>query len=66
MSLKFSHEPAVYVGLLLAILSVVKSVLMHEALSETIIEPVIIALSAVFVRQKVTPVAKINEARQGL
>lgn len=58
MKLSFSHEPVAYIALILAILSVVKSVLMHEPITETILQPVIIAGSAVVMRQKVTPVAK--------
>lgn len=58
MSLRFSHEPVVYVGLALAVLAVVKSILLHEPITEAVLEPVFIAGSAVVVRSKVSPVAK--------
>ena len=58
MSFKFSHEPVAYITLALAIGSVVKNILLHEPITQAILEPVIIAIGGVIARQRVTPVAK--------
>lgn len=58
MNWKFSHEPVAWLGAFAAVLVLVKSIVNHEPLTETILEPVLVAISAVVVRTKVTPVAK--------
>jgi hypothetical protein len=60
MSLKFSHEPVAYITLVLAIGVVVKDILLHEPLTQAILEPVVIAIGGVIARQSVTPNRKLN------
>lgn len=61
MSIKFSHEPVVWAGAIVAVAILVKNILNHEPLTETIIEPVIVALGSLIVRSKVSPVANKDE-----
>jgi len=58
MSWKFSHEPVAWLSAIIAIGLLVKNILQGEPISETILEPVMVALGGLIVRQKVTPVAK--------
>jgi hypothetical protein len=58
VNVKFSHEPVAWLGAVIAVALLVKNVLQHEPISDTVLEPVVVAVSALIVRQKVIPVAK--------
>jgi hypothetical protein len=61
MSIKFSREPVVWAGALVAIALLVQNIVEGNPLTTTIVEPVVVALGALIVRSKVTPVANISE-----
>ncbi len=58
MNVRFSHEPVAWLGAVIGVAILCKDILQHQPITETVLEPVVVAVSALIVRSKVSPVAK--------